>query len=250
MFMETEQIANELIENSPEPSLDAFPESQQEKVKETFKEAVTSITDKFGNAFDPDIHFTNNDGTPRINKANQIRIRTGKGKAAASKSGVKVNPQKKSSIGGLPKKEGNETIAQPVNDEAVSEEELKRAAKDTVNTVEMAGVIVFQSDGLMTNSERLSMETAFERLFEKRGIISPPPEFSVLACCGAYAFHRLNLPDSQEKQKKGDEVKLTRLQKLQLKFGGYMAKKKMQKENKLKKHESPVQTKEDFNDGA
>ena len=166
-------------------------DAHREKLAEE-KELVESVkeVDKDGNAFDPELHQTNEDGTPKIGASGKLLKRRGKG-------GSRLKRPKKEQI-------SPETL------QCQSQAKLATALLVTL------GVSIFgdewqpMSDEKLGLDEKSMLEEAFTDYFVATGAKDLPPSLALALAVGAYSLPRFTLPKTQNRL---------------VKFGGWVSKK-------------------------
>lgn len=147
------------------------------------------LTDRDGRAFDPSVHESNADGSPRLTSDNRLRRKRGRGASGAS-----VAPSY------------DETDLATKDGAKLPRVVAVKHARDTVNLVVTFGQSVFgevmtpmtkaQTGGL---DEREYLVEKWADLYEQRGAINLPPELSVLIAMAGYVMPRFQHPEVKEK---------------------------------------------------
>lgn len=188
-------IASELADESPAPNVAAI-EAEKEK-SEAFKREFAHLRDRDGNPFDPAIHATNADGTPKLTANGKLRKRPGR------KSGDSVGVSSKSRLGGIPGASAPVTSAEGITHEQRAQ--ARAAGVSAANALITLGValggdewqpIVNHEQGI---DERAQLENAFGAYFEAKGLRDIPPGVALTIAVGAYALPRFTRPKTQKR---------------------------------------------------
>ncbi len=147
-----EQIAAELAGQMPEPDVQ---------------------TDRYGRAFDPSIHLTNGDGSPRLTKNGKVRARKGAGGPSMS-PGVEPTP---------------------------ANAEAQAAGAVAAQCVFLLCSAIGGPDWIPSAPEAANMNAAFGAYCEAKGIVNIPPEVILAGAMIAYIQPRLAAPERRERIK-------------------------------------------------
>lgn len=149
------------------------------------------LKDKNGFSFDPDIHETKKDGTPKLSKNGVLCRRPGR-RAGASKSRVFTGPQP-----------GEQAEILPGTESA----HYDAAGRAMAQTIFAAGAALFgeewqpqrvESVGL---DEDAQMQSAWADYFRARGVVDVPPGVAVGIAMVSYALPRLSMPKTRNRIK-------------------------------------------------
>ena len=130
------------------------------------------ITNTHGEKFDPTLHVTNADGSPRLTKHGKFRLRPGR---RASLNRPDEPPQK--------------------------DESLTLAAETAASIYINSGIVIFGPEWLpdAAKMEREQLVSAFEAYFEAKGITDIPPGVALTIALFGYAAPRLYMPETQSR---------------------------------------------------
>lgn len=129
------------------------------------------ITNRHGERFDPSIHVTNEDGSPKLTKHGRFRHRPGRKSGSSSTD----------------------------NDAPERDPNLTLAAETAATLYIQSGVLLFGHEWL-PNPEKMEREqlvAAFEAYFEAKGVIDIPPGVALAIALFGYAAPRLYMPETQ-----------------------------------------------------
>lgn len=180
--------ADELIETMSTPRTD-LPPSGPESV----------YTDYDGRSFDPDLHVTNDDGTPVLTSKNKLKKKRTRKK--------RPDPELFSSIGGI-----NDAATGLAGQEA-STADVKAAGMATAGIIFTLGIAIGGPDWQPTRSEQTYMSDAWRQYFEAKNIRDLPPGVVVAVALLSYAAPRFTKPETK-----------SRLARVKLWFAGKFAK--------------------------
>lgn len=170
------KIADDLANNQPEVQPHAI---AAEEAKESARKAEwAELRDADGMSFDPSIHVTESDGSPKVTTSGRLRKRPGR------KTG--------SSHGSLHKPDA--TASKQDSDQRAN---ATAAATATVDSVGMLGRMIgneewkFVKDDKQGIDERAAGIDAFTEYYVARGITDVPPGVMVLMWFMSYAGQRV-----------------------------------------------------------
>lgn len=152
------------------------------------------LKDKNGFAFDPDIHKTKLDGTPKLTKGNQLWLKSGK-RINNSKSFIKRGAAQP---GAQP---GSETDAPGPGTEAAHYEASGRVMAETIFSL---GQMFFGPEWAPQQvagqiDERGQMSTAWAEYFRAKGLSDIPPGMAIAIAMGSYTLPRLAMPTTKSR---------------------------------------------------
>lgn len=182
-----EQIANELVNEQPEVS--AFVDEQEEKPEPDQGPDHSNLTDKYGRAFDPEIHVTNDDGSPRINKGDgHVTIKKWIKRPVTASKVKKPRPKSEKPE---PKPEPKPFMPPGI---------AGKVAADITFTI---GVAVGGREWAPMKNDEMGvdelsfMQDAYANYFEAMGITDVPPGWVLVIALSSYVAPRLVLPKTQ-----------------------------------------------------
>lgn len=174
--------------------------TSEENIKSENIEAVAGgRTDTNGKTFDPAIHETESDGTPRLSPTGKLRLKRGRGAPSFNHSQPLngVTPKQTTSDG--PSSTSANVLPQAPK---ATPQEIELAAKSTMNLIFIGSSIVFGvEDGKLTDDELKRGVTTFSQYYEARGIIKIPPEVAVIGFLATIGVSRWSRPKFVERRK-------------------------------------------------
>lgn len=207
-------LAKQLTGDMPEGSAHMNPDNQKETDKQPAQEAAGDSTapgkgqkgekgkggidpkqyshlkDKNGFSFDPEIHETKKDGTPKLSKNNILCRRPGR-RAGASKSRVFAGPQKPE----------DKAEVLPGSENA----HYEAAGRAMAQTVFGVGVMLFGEEWRPMRQEQVGldeaaqMQDAWADYFRARGVVDVPPGVAVGIAMVSYALPRFGMPKTRSR---------------------------------------------------
>lgn len=154
-------LADELDQSHPEP--------QSELIEEASPPAGDGPTDRFGRPFDPGMHSTNLDGTPRLTLAGKLRVKRG---GTASRSSVPPGAQP----------------SEPVPDVQPDYAGMARlVVQSFIASTCMLGGDEWKPDD---NDEKAALESAWEAYLRAKGVNDLPPGLILAIGMGTYSMKR------------------------------------------------------------
>lgn len=161
-----------------------------DKPKEKKRKPVKGVTDKHGQPFNPEIHESDSEGRPVINKKDGfLKLKPGRHK----------NPDRQYS-GASPK-----AAASPSSQVEIDEVLTQRryAAEISSSLFINTGVMVFGQEWLPRKSDQIDehrdVTGYFEKYFEVKGISDIPPGLALALGLIGYGAVRLHLPETRSR---------------------------------------------------
>jgi len=173
---------DQVVENMSSPSPDVVSEEAPRLGKE-------DLRDPKGRPFDPELHLSNPDGSPKIN------VKTGK-------ICLKPGPEKKKLKKGLGKGSGVQGSVSDLNlPPGLSESRMAAAA--TVDAIGQVGILCFGNEWqFMKNDqfdERENLIMTMDRYYQVKGVRDIPPGLALTIALGGYVLARLRYENTRSK---------------------------------------------------
>lgn len=197
------EISDHVVEAAaaPAPGLD------QTKKDGEAPALYADLKDKYGRAFDPSIHVTDNEGKPIVNRAARLRgmlkIRSGVRKPTKTKS--KVARRRRDPAPGPAPVSEEPAIAEGIEEKPQAESlPAPVAGALAAGLTFQMGQIVFGDEGAPMRDDQLDeekfMSNAYERYFESTGAGSNvSPGYLILIAVGYYVMRRLTMPKPRKR---------------------------------------------------
>lgn len=178
------EIVSDIVSNEPrvnEAVVQALNDERSQETEtsgsvSTDNPSSTTPTDN-GPVFDPSIHETNPDGTPRLTKDGKPRRKRG----TKPKNGYQGHTQQQ---------------PQPGQVEGLKASDFKQSAGLVAGMMFMAGQAVFGPAWKPADEEKIAIEDAFARYFEAKGFDDIPPGLALIMAIGVYAGPRLAMDET------------------------------------------------------
>lgn len=206
-----DQAADEIASEAPPSRDDAI-----EQIEGEARVAHEGYTDRQGRAFDPELHVTLPDGSPKLTRNGNLTIIP-----------VKERPKQRSGQRRRGRPRGRPTKpTKPTKPEAVGSTlnvagdaddnfpgpapgSSRAAAVGVVGGIQAIGLTLGGEEWAYQRDERIGRDEesegidAFERWFESRGITDIPPGIGIAIWAASYAAMRLNKPKTKERARLG-----------------------------------------------
>ena len=181
---------SQIADDMPEPQEHAInTEQAREAVKSYRSNSYSHLTDRNGEAFDPDIHVTDENGEPKLTQNGSLRIKPGKGSS-------KYKRDQGSSVGAGPRGQTTGAAAGPPRDPYAAGAAIADsifALGQVIGGDEWAPV----HDPKTGTDERAQMKQAWGRYCAEKGIGDVPPGVAVTMVTVAYIAPRLAMPKTK-----------------------------------------------------
>jgi hypothetical protein len=171
-------IAQTLLDHAPEPSEHAIEQAETDQSSLTGDDLV----DSQGRRFDPSIHYSNADGSPKLSPTGRLRIR----RKRKSEESIIATPKEQ------------KEIINPYQVGGVA----------TANAIIMLGIVIGGEEWKPVKNieigldEKNTLEKAFTDYFEAKGWEDIPPGIALTIAISAYILPRFTLPKTQERSKR------------------------------------------------
>lgn len=195
-----DEITNDIIKDIPEvtqQSNEKTVSNKSEDAKNPQSGSKVALTDKYGRTFDKNIHESNPDGSPKLNK-NKKHIMI--------KKGYHSKPSTQNSqIGGVNKQSETNLNDKQIDINELSPEDAGKMATDlTITTGVMFGgedwyPVVDENMGV---DESKSMQAAYTKYFKAVGVTDIPPSWLLAITLTSYAMPRMFMSKTQSRLKK------------------------------------------------
>lgn len=196
--------ANQAVDNTPEDSavddiaqalITGMPEVQQHAIDQHNEaqaelQEKQNVTDKAGNTFNPDIHATNEDGSPRLTESGNFAKKRGR-KSGSTNSGGSTLGATKSQI----------DPATIQKQQIVAKQQA--AGKAAAGSLIMLGMVIGGDEWRplvneqMGLNEQANLEQAFADYFTARGLDDIPAGVALSIAVSAYVLPRFTMPKTR-----------------------------------------------------
>ena len=181
-------IADELVSEQPTPTPGADVKAAADH------EAQKEPRDKNGATFDPEIHQSNPDGTPKLTTKGKLSLKPGNRRKTSTNSAPTAS--RPSSQSYVPPIGGSGPAPPPQPDQGP---DFRQIAQLTVDN-ELAVMAIAMGSGWRAEAtEREALIDAWESYYREKGITEVSPLTMLLMVHSGYAAKRLMAPDDETK---------------------------------------------------
>lgn len=201
---DSEKALNDVAENLSPVNPDVFNRDKKENSAESnipdpdsyqkphgrLRKPVKGVTDKRGNPFNEDLHESDENGTPIINKKDGfLKMKPGRPKAT-KKTQSKPFQNKKGASSPQPKIESVEDV-----------QHRRYISEISATGFIKLGLLIFGEEWLPRKDEKIDEHgelcMQFERYYSVKGVSDIPPGAALAIGLGSYALVRLHLPKTR-----------------------------------------------------
>jgi hypothetical protein len=167
-----------------------------------------SLKDRDGNAFNAELHATDENGDPKLNKDGTLQKKRGRGAAKHKKQADPSLSQFSTgtvSADSFAANQGNAAIDPAAEASAQAERAMREeTAKTLAQLTEVGGVLIGGQDFVATDKERQNLAGTYDVYMQARGVNpAMSPEAVLIAGISGYVIPRLNKPEPKKRFKIG-----------------------------------------------